>query len=326
MPIAPIIRTVTCTPAARELHAQCTDPPQTAMNAQISHFSGLDTQTTRRLPSASGSLQRATGALVIELKVLGEFEATCNGSIIPLQPMQKIVILILLCADGLIARDRIVRLIWDHPSAGSVKTLHTHLSRIGKGVEAVGGQPDDFVVTVPLGSRQFGYRLARGLDIDAVRFQRQVVAGCEAYRQGRIEDADAGLSAALRLRERGRPAVEVAGRPFALGYVHDLEETYKNALIAHFKCGISLGRHREAVGAVRRLTRRWPGEGELWELLVHALYRSDRMADASEACREAIAAIRAEGADDRSFSELQRNVLRGALPKRGSLVVPVPVA
>jgi DNA-binding SARP family transcriptional activator len=263
---------------------------------------------------------------MIKIKVLGEFEATCNGTVISLQPMQEIVILILLCAGGLLTRDRLVQLIWDQPSAGSVKTLHTHMSRIGKAVQAVGGDPGEFVVTVPLGARRSGYRLARGLDIDAVRFQRRVRAGCEAYRQGRIEDADTELSAALELRERGAPAIEVANQPFALDYIHDLEETYKNGLITYFKTGISLGRHREAIGTVRRLTRRWPGEGELWELLVHALYRSDRMADASDACREAIAAIRAEGADDRYFLDLQQNVLRGALPKHGPLTDPVPVA
>jgi DNA-binding SARP family transcriptional activator len=264
--------------------------------------------------------------LVIEIKVLGEFEATYDGNPIALQPMQHVVILVLLCAGGLLTRDRMVQLLWDRPSAGSVKTLHTHLSRIGKGVQAAGGSPDELVVTVPLGGGRFGYRLAGDLEVDAEHFRRLVDAGSDSYRQGLIEEAGTQLSDALKLRERGRPAVEVAGRPFAVDFIHGLDETYKTALIASFKVGITLGRHREAVGQLRQLARRWPGEGEIWELLAHALYRSDRMAEASDVCREAIDTMRAEGADDRFFLDLQRDVLQGVPPKRGPLPAPLPAS
>lgn len=256
---------------------------------------------------------------MIEIKVLGEFEATYDGNPIELQPKQHMVIMVLLCAGGVLTRDRMVQLLWDTPSAGSVKTLHTHLSRIGKGVQAAGGSPEELIVTVPLGGGRFGYRLAGDLEVDAERFQRLVDAGSDAYRQGLIAEADAAIADALKLRERGRPAIEVAGRPWAVDFIHGLDETYKTALIVSHKVGITLGKHREAVGPLGRLARRWPGEGEIWKLLVHALYRSDRMAEASDACREAIDTMRAEGADDRFFLDLQRDVLQGVLPKRGPL-------
>ena len=263
---------------------------------------------------------------MIEISVLGEFEASYDGMVIPLQPMQNLVILALLCSRGVVDRERLAELVWTPPTPGSAKTLHTHLSRIDVGVKAVGGEPEQFVARARLAAGRFGYRLADGLDIDAVRFQQQVEAGCEALRQDRFGAADTMLAQALSLRKRGEPLLQAAGRPFAVEHVERLEEAYKNGVIGFFRAGIALGRHREVIGALPGFASRWPREPELEAIRVHALYRSGRDQAAADVCRLAIDAVRAGGVDDRFWLDLQRDVLRGALPRSGPLTSPAPAA
>lgn len=45
---------------------------------------------------------------------------------------------------------------------------------------------------------------------------------------------------------------------------------------------ICLGRHREVIAELERLTVRRPDEGEVWILLAIALYRSDRISEAGQ--------------------------------------------
>lgn len=263
---------------------------------------------------------------MIKISVLGEFEASYDGIAIPLQPMQNLVILALLCAGTVISRDRLVELIWDPPTRGSVKTLHTHLSRIDKAVKDVGGDPEKFVARTRLSGGHFGYRLADGLDIDATRFQQQVAAGCEALRQDRFELADSMLARALTLRERGEPFLHATERPFAIGHIERLEEAYKNGVTSFFKAGIALGKHREILGVLPGFTRRWPEESELQAIHVHALYRIGRDRDAAHLCRKAINAVHDAGIDDRFWLNLQQDVLRAALPRSGPLMSRAPAA
>lgn len=255
---------------------------------------------------------------MIKLDVLGPLRLRYRGKVIRLQPKQCLVILALMCADGPVNSDRLMHLLWDRPTPGSEKTLRTHISRARKAVIGAGGSGEDLIATIELGGGRTVYRLANGLDIDALRFQQLVAAGCQAFRQGRIDDASAQLSAALASWQ-GQPLAEASGRPFALGHVQRLEDIYQTAVITQLKAWISLGQHREAVSELSLLTQRWPGEGEVWELLITALYRSDRGAEASNVCRRAIDAMRAEGLDDSLFQQLQRDMLNGLLPKRGLL-------
>ncbi len=263
---------------------------------------------------------------MIKISVLGEFQASYDGVVIRLQPMQSMVILALLCAGELILRDRLAELVWNPPTPGSDKTLRTHLSRIDKGVEAAGGDPEKFVVSVPMAGGRRGYRLADGLDIDAVRFRQLVAAGSEALRREHFEIADVALAEALTLRKRGEPLLQAAERPFAVEYAGQLEEDYKSAVIGSFKTGITLGRHREVAGELPRFAHRWPGERELQALRVHALYRSNREEEAIAVCRQAIDAARAAGIDDRLWLDLQRDVLRGDLSRSGPLMSPATTA
>ena len=97
--------------------------------------------------------------------------------------------------------------------------------------------------------------------------------------------ASAVLGDALRLR-RGEPLSEFAYAGFA-----DTERAHLNelALVAtecRVEADLELGHHSELVGELEALCREHPLRERLWELLMLALYRSGRQAEALRAYTE----------------------------------------
>ena len=93
------------------------------------------------------------------------------------------------------------------------------------------------------------------------------------------------LSEALRLR-RGEPLSEFAYAGFA-----DAERAHLNelALVAteyRVEADLELGHHNELVGEIEALCRDHPLRERLWELLMLALYRAGRQAEALRAYTE----------------------------------------
>jgi DNA-binding SARP family transcriptional activator len=271
-----------------------------------------------RLVSAGGAM-RTSGVVMFQIDVLGPLVIRYRAAVLLLQPMQDIVILALWSAGIAITPDRLAQLIWDHPSTGSVKTTRTHISRARKAVLDVGATAQ-FITTTKLGSSRTAYQLASA-DVDADRYAAQVSTAHQAYRRGQYEQATRQVAVAQELW-RGQPLSDAVGRPFAAPHISRLEIIRKNAVIIQQKSAISLGQHREASGELYPLVQEWPGEGELWTLLAMALYRSDRLGEACEICRQAIRGLQDLGLDNRSIQplqELQRAILNGTLPRSGPL-------
>jgi SARP family transcriptional regulator, regulator of embCAB operon len=257
---------------------------------------------------------------MFQIDVLGPLVIRYRAEVLLLQPMQDIVILALWSAGIAITPDRLAQLIWDHPTSGSVKTTRTHISRARKAVLDAGGATAQFITTTKLGSSRTAYQLASA-DVDADRYAAQVSAAHHAYRCDQYEQAARQVARAQELW-RGQPLSNAVGRPFAMPHITRLEIIRKNAVIIQQKAAISLGQHREASGELYPLVQEWPGEGELWMLLAIALYRSDRLGEACEICRQAIRGLQDLGLDDRStrpLQELQLAILSGTLARSGPL-------
>jgi DNA-binding SARP family transcriptional activator len=265
---------------------------------------------------------KGTGAVLIKIKAFGRFEVYHGDMLIHMRPRQMLLLQILLCAQGALDTNRVVELLWHRPTGGSRKTLHGQISKIRKAVEAVGGGKEDLIVTVNAGEGRYLYQLADGIDIDVDRFRQQVAAGCEAYRLGLIEQAAWELAVALTLAPE-EPLHHIKDKRWAAHYVQQLTEEWKNAIITRIEADISLGRHREVAGELKTLVSHWPGEDDLKKLLIVVLYRSGRDNEALDYCQLVINAKRAQGHNERVFLDLQRDVLRGDLPRRGPLT-PVP--
>ena len=98
--------------------------------------------------------------------------------------------------------------------------------------------------------------------------------------------ASTALGEALRLR-RGEPLAEFAYAGFADAERAHLAELTLVAIETRAEADLALGRHGELVGELEALCREHPLRERLWELLMLALYRAGRQAEALGAYTEA---------------------------------------
>jgi hypothetical protein len=84
--------------------------------------------------------------------------------------------------------------------------------------------------------------------------------------------------------------------------------------------------YQAVVGELEQLARVWPEDEAVRVLLAICLYRAGRVAEAAQACREAIGTALDHGLDARSLTALQRGILNGELPETGlPYLTPVSV-
>ena len=126
-----------------------------------------------------------------------------------------------------------------------------------------------------------GYRVEVEPDaLDLSRFNRMRTEGRAALETG---DATAAalLSAALELW-RG-PALAEFSEPFAQVEAAHLEELRLGCLKDRIEADLRRGRHRDVIGEVEALTAQHPLRERLHRLLILALYRDGRQAEALDA-------------------------------------------
>jgi predicted ATPase/DNA-binding SARP family transcriptional activator len=216
----------------------------------------------------------------MEFRILGPLEVRTDGRAVPIAgPKPRAVLaMLLLHADQPVSAERLAAALWgeDAPAA-AVKTVQVHVSRLRKAL----GDPD-VLTTTPA-----GYRLkVRPEQIDAACLERDVAAGRQELAAGRADQAARLLRAALALW-RGAPLAEFAWAPFAPAEVNRLEELHVAAVELRVEADLAAGRAAELIAELQQLTCRHPWRERLHALLMLALYRSGRQADALEAYRHA---------------------------------------
>jgi DNA-binding SARP family transcriptional activator len=175
----------------------------------------------------------------------------------------------------LVTVDALVENLWgDTAPDGSTKALRFHVSRLRRALRQLGG--GDVLQTRP-----GGYLLAVDDDmIDACCFETAVACARSARTAGAHPDVIATmLREALELW-RGEPLADVGHEPFVPGERRRLEDLRLAAVEEYFATELLAGRHAEAVGELERAVAQHPLRERLWELLITALYRSSRQADA----------------------------------------------
>ena len=100
-----------------------------------------------------------------------------------------------------------------------------------------------------------------------------------------MAQASAALGEALGLR-RGEPLAEFAYSGFADSARAQLDELTLVAIETRAGADLALGRHGELAGELEARCRQHPLRERLWELLILALYRAGRQADALRAYTE----------------------------------------
>jgi DNA-binding SARP family transcriptional activator len=200
-------------------------------------------------------------------------EALAPGS-----PKQRALLIDLLVHHGeVVSRDQLIEDLWaGSPPATGLGVLQNYVSQLRK---AIG---PGLVAT-----RSQGYALDIDPEaLDSVRFER-LVQKARAARAAGDPDAAAALLQEAQALWRGPALADVAGEPFALPEIARLAELRAAAAELEVEVELDAGRHREVVARLERLLADHPLRERLWVLLMLALYRSGRQADALRAYHKA---------------------------------------
>jgi DNA-binding SARP family transcriptional activator/DNA-binding NarL/FixJ family response regulator len=220
----------------------------------------------------------------LEVGILGDVVAASDGADLELGGRQQraVLALLVLARGDVIPAERLLDALWgDEPPPSATSILHSHVSRLRGRLDGprIAGAARTSVIV-----RQGpGYRLDLARDaVDAWRFER-LLQGAAA--SGPDERATA-LAEALALW-RGPALADYVGEPWAAAEatrLDGLREVARDQLLAAM---LDQGRHAVVVPELERLVAEHPLREERWRLLVLALYRSARQADALAALRRA---------------------------------------
>jgi DNA-binding SARP family transcriptional activator/tetratricopeptide (TPR) repeat protein len=204
--------------------------------------------------------------------ILGPVRAWHDGIEIDLGTPQRqaILALLLLRAGVHVPADEIVDALWpDDPPKTAIATVRTYVHRLRR---VLGGEE-------LLRSAGSGYVFApQGDDLDVTRFRGLIKQAAGARAKGDVDSAANYLAEALTLW-RGAPLAEIAGR-FAETQRALLEEMRLTATEDKADAELTLGRHAQVIPDLAALARECPYRERVSGLLMLALYRAGRQAEA----------------------------------------------
>lgn len=218
----------------------------------------------------------------VELRLLGPLELVVHGNAADLGgPRGRITLAMLALNPGrMITVDQLVDAIWGtsppHTARSQIQTCISALRKLFAGA----GLPDA-ITTHPAG---YVLRIAAE-SLDTEQFSSLVAQARADDEQGRTSEAAIALRAALALW-RGPALTDVPSDLVQRGAVL-LGERRLAAAEERLRIELALGRHREVSGEIQALVAEHPLREDLYRLLMLALYRSGRQADALEVSRNA---------------------------------------
>ena len=223
----------------------------------------------------------------LRLGVLGQIVATRDGQVLELGgPRQRAVLALLVIARGdVVPADRLIDALWGEATPPSaVSALQAYVSHLRKRMEPERGPRDRQSVLARQGP---GYALRLDEDaVDAWRFEQLV------RQAGDAEPATAQplLEEALGLW-RGPAYADHAGEAWAQGEAARLAGLRDVAREQLLRSRLEQGEAAVLVPEIETLVGADPLREERWGLLVLALYRAHRQADALAALRRARATL-----------------------------------
>ncbi|MFJ5779691.1 BTAD domain-containing putative transcriptional regulator [Streptomyces sp. NPDC093094] len=256
---------------------------------------GTATTAERRAPTAASVLASASvlapaparapapegTAGETEFRLLGPMEfhdGTTGADIVPPGSKQRALLsALVLHADRLLSVDQLTEELWgDRPPANAANALQAHVARLRRllpePVRPVPGH--EWISTLPT-----GYLLSLGgATTDVQRFTR-------LSSQGRAAVAADPSHAARLLRHalslwRGPALADSRYGPICTSEADRLEENRLAALESLYEASLRCARHGEITGELEKLTADHPLRERFYDLLMVALYRSGRQAEA----------------------------------------------
>ena len=223
--------------------------------------------------------------------VLGPLQVTGPDGPVAMTGKRERVVLSLLVAsvDEAVSRERLAEALWgERPPPSSVQVIHNVVSGLRRvlGRDVIETRPGGYVLRVEPDA------------VDIRRFDRLLREG---RRHAEAEDwqrAARALAEAAALW-RGAPLDEIADRWNGLGDVARLTEEQRCVFEELAEAQLGCGRHREWVAPLEAMVLDEPLREHRWSMLMLALHRSGRHADALRAYQRARSALAEVGLEPR---------------------------
>lgn len=252
----------------------------------------------------------------MDVRILGPLEVVRDGVPLDLGRTQQRVLLARLVVAGghPVSVDRLADDLWgDEPPGRPDVSLQSLVSRLRRELEPDRAPRDPARLLV---TRAPGYALQLPADaVDAVRFGHLVAEGADALTAGDPAGAVRTLEAALSLW-RGEVLADLGDVAFVRAVAAAQDELRDAAREHHAAALLATGATAHALSALEALTRDRPLRERPWELLLTALHRAGRTAEALDRYRE----LRSRFADELGLDPgpglqaLETALLRGELP------------
>jgi predicted ATPase/DNA-binding SARP family transcriptional activator len=227
----------------------------------------------------------------LDFRVLGPLEVLAGGKPLPLGgPKQRAALaLLVLHANRPVSPDRLIDALWgERPPATAKTALQGYITQLRRLLEPSRKQraAAEVLVTTPAG---YVLQVREGA-LDRDRFETLAAEGQEALAAGRAPQAADLLRSALALW-RGAPLADLAYETWAQTEAERLVELRLVTLEARIEAELELGHHAERVGELEALVAEHPLRERPRALLMLALYRAGRQAEALEAYQQARRAL-----------------------------------
>ncbi len=214
----------------------------------------------------------------MQVRLFGELEAQHAGVPVPVRGAKQRALLALLALrpGQPVSADRLIDVLWgDGQAANPANALQAQIGQLRRTLG-----PAAILTT------EAGYALDAGPeDVDVVRFEQLVTQGRRLAEAGQPAGASAALGEALGLR-RGEPLADFTYAGFFDAERTRLDELTLVAIETRAGADLALGRHGELAAELEAWCRAHPLRERLWELLILALYRAGRQAEALAAYTE----------------------------------------
>jgi len=213
----------------------------------------------------------------VRFALLGPLEVSDgDGPVLLGGPKQRVVLAhLVLGANRVIPIDRLIDALWgEHLPEEPKAALQVYVSRLrsGLGQNVIEGHTRGYVLH------------AEPDEIDAFRFEELL----REARRGTVDPRSTMslLDEALELW-RGPALADLATEASLSGEIARLDELHLQAIEERIGAQLALGRHADVIGELEALTAAHPLRERVWALLMLALYRSGRQADALSAYQRA---------------------------------------
>ena len=218
----------------------------------------------------------------MEFSLLGPLLVRSGGVVMPVQQGKQRAVLaaLLLSANQVVSVDDLAEALWGHePPPSARATVQNYIVRLRKALRLTDGSR---ICTWPR-----GYLIRVDPDeLDVAQFEAMLRTARTAARDGSWGAAAAQARAALSLW-RGDPLADVDSDLLAAREVPRLTELRLQAMEVRIDADLHLGRHSEVIAELRRLAAEHPLRERLHGMLMLALYRDGRQAEALAAYHQA---------------------------------------